>query len=456
MRSLLNLLFCDAPYYTCVSFVEKYVNFGQQTSTNPNTGKPMKILIKQATVVSKQSQFNNKKVDVLIEGGIINQISEAPLGVEVDKVFEGDGLHLSLGFADITANFADPGFEYKEDFKSGAAAAIAGGYTAVGVQPTTQPALHTKSEIEYVVAKSANKGLEVWPIGSLFVANEGKDLAELYDMQLAGAVAFSDAKKPIADAGALSRAIQYAGGINSPVMVLPYDKTIAPGGMVNEGEVATRLGLKGIPALAEELMVARNIALAEYNNAPLHFTAISTQGSVALVRKAKAQGLAITAGVNFYNLFQTDEELTGFDSNFKVTPPLRTQADVDALIAGLQDGTIDIINADHTPENIENKDVEFDFAAYGMIGFEVAFAALNTHVAPKIGLDKLITILTENPRKLFGRPLPDFAEGAKANFTLFNPTQQFTFEKTDIRSKSKNTPFVGTEFTGKVVATILN
>jgi dihydroorotase len=436
-------------------FYGKFVLFlVNQPNILYSKGKSMKILIKQATVVNAGSKFNKKKVDVLIENGIIAKVSESPLTVEADKIIESDGLHLSIGWADITANFADPGFEYKEDMASGAAAAQMGGYTAVGVQPTTQPALHTKAEIEYVVAKSANNAVEIWPIGSLFVANEGKDLAELYDMKLAGAVAFSDAKKPIADAGALSRAMQYAGGINTPIMVLPYDKTVAPGGMVNEGEVATALGLKGIPALAEELMVARNIKLAEYNNAPLHFTAISTQGSVKLIREAKASGLKITAGVNFYNLFQTDEALKGFDSNFKVSPPLRTRADVDALVEGLKDGTIDIINADHNPENIEQKDVEFDFAAYGMIGFEVAFAALNTHVAPKIGLDKLIGILTENPRKLFSREVPQLEEGAKANLTLFNPTEKFTFEKANIRSKSKNTPYIGTEFTGKVIATV--
>jgi dihydroorotase len=436
-------------------FCQKFVLF---LRNQPNIlfikGNPMKILIKQATVVNAGSKFNKKVVDVLIENGIVAKVSESPLAVEADKIIESDGLHLSLGWADITANFADPGFEYKEDMASGAAAAQAGGYTAVGVQPATHPALHTKSEIEYVVAKSANKAVEVWPIGSLFVANEGKDLAELYDMKLAGAIAFSDAKKPIADAGALSRALQYAGGINSPIMVLPYDKTVAPGGMVNEGEVATKLGLKGIPALAEELMVARNIKLAEYNNAPLHFTAISTKGSVALIREAKAAGLPVTAGVNFYNLFQTDDALTGFDSNFKVTPPLRTQDDVDALVDGLKDGTIDIINADHSPETIEYKDVEFDFAAYGMIGLEVAFAALNTHVAPKIGLEKLVSILSENPRRLFAQPIPELAEGAKANFTLFNPSQKFTFAKADIRSKSKNSPYIGTEFTGKVIATV--
>lgn len=436
-------------------FYGKFVLFlVNQPNILYSKGKSMKILIKQATVVNAGSKFNKKKVDVLIENGIIAKVSESPLTVEADKIIESDGLHLSIGWADITANFADPGFEYKEDMASGAAAAQMGGYTAVGVQPTTQPALHTKAEIEYVVAKSANNAVEIWPIGSLFLANEGKDLAELYDMKLAGAVAFSDAKKPIADAGALSRAMQYAGGIDTPIMVLPYDKTVAPGGMVNEGEVATALGLKGIPALAEELMVARNIKLAEYNNAPLHFTAISTQGSVKLIREAKAAGLKITAGVNFYNLFQTDEALKGFDSNFKVSPPLRTQADVDTLIEGLKDGTIDIINADHNPENIEQKDVEFDFAAYGMIGFEVAFAALNTYVAPKIGLDKLIGILTENPRKLFARALPELAEGAEANITLFNPTEKFTFEKSNIRSKSKNTPYIGTEFTGKVIGTV--
>lgn len=415
----------------------------------------MNIHIKQATVVNPASEFNGKKVDVLIENGIISHISLKPITGKAAKIYEGDSLHLSVGWADLSANFCDPGHEEKEDIKSGAAAAAAGGFTAVGVLPDTKPAIQTKSEVEYLIAKSQSLPVEVWPIGSLYANNEGKDLAELYDMQQAGAVAFSDAKKPVGDSGAVNRALQYAQGINAMVMFLPLDKQMAAGGMVNEGEVATRLGLKGIPAIAEELMVARNIALAEYNNAAIHFSAIATKGSVKLIRKAKAKGIKVTAGVNFYNLFLTDEALTGFDANYKVNPVLRTADDVEALIEGVNDGTIDIINSDHSPENIENKDLEFDFAAYGMLGLEPMFPALNTYVAEKIGFAKLISLLTVNPRKLIGKPVPAFKEGAKANLTLFDPTEQFTFTKADIRSKSKNTPFIGTEFTGRVVATIV-
>jgi len=415
----------------------------------------MNIHIKQATVVNPTSEFNGKKVDVLIEDGIIKQISTKPITGKAAQIIEGDDLHLSIGWADLSANFCDPGHEEKEDIKSGTAAATAGGYTAVGVLPATSPAIQTKSEVEYIVAKGRGLAAELWPIGALFTNNEGKDLAELHDMQLAGAVAFSDAKKPVNDSGAVSRALQYAQGINAVVMLLPLDKQMAAGGMVNEGEVATRLGLKGIPAIAEELMVARNIALAEYNKAALHFSAIATKASVKLIRKAKAKGMKVTAGVNFYNLFLTDEVLVGFDANYKLNPPLRTAEDVEALIEGVIDGAIDIINSDHSPENIENKDLEFDFAAYGMIGLETLFSALNTYVADKIGLEKLITILSENPRKLIGKPVPEFKEGAKANFTLFNPNEKYTFGKEHIRSKSKNTPFIGTAFKGKVVATVL-
>lgn len=414
----------------------------------------MNIHIKQATVINSVSEFNGKKVDVLIEDGVITQISTKPIMGKAAQIIEGDNLHLSIGWADLSANFCDPGHEEKEDIKSGAAAAAAGGYTAVGVLPVTNPAIQTKSEVEYLLARGKGLPVELWPIGSLFIANEGKDLAELFDMQQAGAVAFSDAKKPVNDSGAVSRALQYAQGINAVIMLLPLDKQMAAGGMVNEGEVATRLGLKGIPAIAEELMVARNLALAEYNNASLHFSAIATKASVKLIRKAKAKGMKVTAGVNFYNLFLTDEVLVGFDANYKLNPPLRTAEDVEALIEGVIDGTIDVINSDHSPENIENKDLEFDFAAYGMIGLEVLFSALNTYIGEKIGLEKLVAILTDNPRKLIGKPSPEFKEGAKANLTLFNPTTKYNFGKEYIRSKSKNTPFIGTEFTGRVVGTI--
>lgn len=414
----------------------------------------MNIHIKQATVINPGSEFNGKKVDVLIENGIISQISLKPITGKAAKIYEGEGLCLSLGWADISANFCDPGHEEKEDLKSGAAAAVAGGFTAVGVLPGTKPAIQTKSEVEYIVAKSQALPVEVWPIGSIYINNEGKDLAEMFDMKQAGAVAFSDAKNPVSDSGSVNRALQYAQGINATIMLLPLDKQMAAGGMVNEGEVATRLGLKGIPAIAEELMVARNIALAEYNNAAIHFSAIATKGSVKLIRKAKAKGIKVTAGVNYYNLFLTDEMLVGFDANYKVNPVLRTADDVEALVEGVIDGTIDIINSDHSPENIENKDLEFDFAAYGMLGLEPLFPTLNTYVAEKIGLDKLITLLTINPRKLVGKPVPNFKEGAKANITLFNPTVQFTFGKEHIGSKSKNTPFIGAELTGQVVGII--
>lgn len=414
----------------------------------------MKIYIQQAKVICSTSAYHNQVVDILVDNGIITQIGENLVIDNADTTYQANGLCVSLGFACTHVNVPDPGLEHKEDLNSAVKAAKNGGFTAMGIQPGTTPPMQTKAAIEYTLAKTANSGVEAWPIGALFIDNQGKDLAELYDMQQAGAVAFSDAGNPVTDSGAMGRAMQYANGIGAVLMVFPLDKSMAAQGIVNEGVNATRLGLKTQPAIAEELMVARNIALAKYYGVGLHFSAISTAGSVALIAQAQADGLAITAGVHFYNVCLTDDVLQTFDSNYKTQPPLRTQPDVEALIQGLNDGVISLINTNHTPQAIEDKDVEFDFAGYGMLGLDVAFAALNTYVAPKIGIDKLVHILTQNPRLLLNRNIPTLAEGAAANLTLFNPTEEFTFGLSDIASKSRNTPFIGTTFTGRVVAVV--
>jgi dihydroorotase len=277
----------------------------------------------------------------------------------------------------------------------------------------------------------------------------------MYDMQQAGAVAFSDDKKAVNNSGLLMRALLYAQNFGGLIITHCDEKSISNDGKMNEGITSTQLGLKGIPALAEELMVDRNIFLAEYTNAAIHISNISTQKSVDLIRQAKLKGLKVTASVNAYNIALDDSVLKEFDSNYKLNPPLRTKEDSEALKKGIADGTIDALSCDHRPQDIESKDVEFDYASNGMIGLETAFGLINSNKG-KIKLETIIKALTSNPRKILKLKESKIEEGEIANITLFNPAHDWVFEKKHIQSKSKNTPLIGTKFTGKVIGIINN
>lgn len=413
----------------------------------------MNILIKSAHIIDSKSPYNGKVVDVLIENGMIRSIKSKIIPQKNVKVIEAKNLHLSAGWLDMQVSFCDPGFEHKEDLNSGINAAIAGGYTGVAVVSSTNPPIHSKGDVQYIKNKTVNSIVDVHPIGTVSYRQEGKDISEMYDMQLAGAVAFSDDKKPITDAGLLMRALLYSQNFGSLIITHCDEKSISQDGKMNEGSTSTILGLKGIPALAEELMVGRNIFLAEYTNAPIHISNISTQKSVSLIKQAKANGLKITASINAYNIALDDTALLGFDSNFKLNPPLRIKSDMEALRKGLADGTIDAITSDHRPQDIESKDIEFDYASNGMIGLESAFGLINTNKG-KIKLETIIDALTTNPRTILKLEQPKIAEGQQANITLFDPEVEWIFEKKNIRSKSANTPFIGTKFKGKVIGII--
>jgi len=409
----------------------------------------MNLLIKSAKIVDSNSPHNGKKVDILIENGIIKSIKSTIKDKSVKNI-EVENLHASPGWFDMQVNFRDPGFEYKEDLISGTEAAAHGGFTGVAVMPSTHPPIHTKADIEYIKNKTVNSIVDVYPIGALSHKMDGKDISEMYDMHQSGAVAFSDDKQPILNAGLLLRALMYAKNFNGLVVTHCDDKNVSLDGKINEGETSTMLGLKGIPALAEELMVARNIYLAEYAETGIHISSVSTAKSVELIRQAKSRKLKITASVNAYNLILDDSSLKDFDTNYKVNPPLRTKADIEALKKGLIDGTIDAIVSDHSPEDEENKKVEFDHAAFGMIGLETTFAAANTNRG-KMSLEKLISKISINPRKILNLPIPEIKEEAEANLTFFDPDKKWKFEEKYIHSKSKNTPFIGTVFQGKAL-----
>jgi dihydroorotase len=413
----------------------------------------MNVLIKQATIVDSKSPFHNKTVDILIEKGVITQIKSKIVPTKNSKIIEVKDLFVSAGWIDMQANFCDPGNEHKETLQTGLAAAAKGGFTGVCVMSGTNPPLHDKSQIEYIKSRALNNIVDVFPIGTVSHQQEGKDLSEMYDMKLAGAVAFSDYKKPIKDAGLILRALQYASSIDSFIIAHCDDKTISQEGQMNEGVSSTKLGLKGIPALAEELMLQRNLQIVEYTGGRLHIPTISTKGSVELIKKAKANGLHVTAGVAAHNLVLDETSLEGFDTHFKVNPPLRSKDDVIALRKALENGIIDVVVSDHAPQDTESKDLEFDLAENGMIASQTAFNCLvSSH--SKITSQKIADVLAENPRTILGIKEQEVAENRLANLTLFTLTNHTIFSEKDNASKSNNSPFFGKSLQGKVIACI--
>ena len=408
----------------------------------------MKTVFLQSVHILHPEHSAKDPVDVLLENGKIAAIGKA-LKVPADaEVVKGHDAWLMPGFFDLNVNFGEPGLETKEDLQSGCRAALAGGVTSLALMPNTQPALHSKSEIAYVVNKSAAEAVKVYPIGAISEKRAGENLAELYDMQQAGAIAFSDGDHPVQDAGLMSRALLYAKGIGAKIFAFAEDAGLAGKAPVNEGPMSTLLGLKGNPALAEELMISRDIELAAYHDTAIHFSTISSARSVQLIREAKAKGLKVTCDVAVHHLVFNEEVLSGFDSQFKVKPPLRTETDRLALLAGLKDGTIDAIVSQHTPHEIEFKAVEFGLAAYGMTGLQTLLPlALKAGLKPAEILEKLVI----NPRKILGLSLPKIAEGASAELVLFDTKAQWTLNAESNLSRSANHPLFGQQLTGKVL-----
>lgn len=408
------------------------------------------ILIKSCTVIDPQSNHHQKVVDVLIEKGKITQIA-SKISSDATEI-DGKGKFLSIGFFDLNASLGEPGLETKEDFETGSKAASAGGFTGLAVMPHNAPTTDSKSQVAYIINKAKGNLVDIFPYGCVSQKREGKDLAEMFDMQQTGAIAFTDGDRPIQDAGLMERALLYAKGFDALVMSYPEDESIAGKAKMNEGAMSTLLGMKGIPNLAEELMVVRDLYLAEYTGAKVHFSTISTAHSVELIKAAKKKGIPVTCDVAAHHLVLTDEAVADFDSNYKVKPPLRTATDVKALIKGLKDGVIDAIVSQHKPQEIEFKAVEFEIALYGIIGLQTALSlTLKAGLNPAEAVEKLAIA----PRKILGLAVPTITEGSEANLVLFDENE-WEYNSANNFSKSANSPFLNQQLKGKVWLTCNN
>ncbi|MFT4094574.1 MAG: dihydroorotase [Niabella sp.] len=411
----------------------------------------MNIIIKQAKIIDPTSPHNGQVADIHIANGKIKSINKK-LSVKGVKTLDVKGLHVSPGWMDIFSDFADPGFEYRETITSGARAAAAGGYTHICIVPNTQPAIDQKSVVEYVIQKSKELPVTIYPLGSITRGAEGKELAEMYDMKQSGAIAFTDGKNPLQSAGILVKALQYIKSFNGVLIQVPDDKSISPNGLVNEGITSTQMGLPGRPEIAEEIAVANNIRLNEYAGSKLHLTGISTEASLKFVKEAKQKKADVTCSVTPYNLIFCDEDLVGYDTNLKVHPSLRNKKDRKALQKAIKDGSVDCIASHHIPQDKDNKVVEFEYAKNGMISLQTVYAALNTAL-PDIAQQRWVELLAVNPRSILSLPVPSIIEGNEASLTFFDPKKNWVFNESDILSQSKNSPFTGRSFTGKPVGT---
>jgi len=402
-------------------------------------------LLKNITVLDKTSEHNGKKVNVLIENGKIAKIGTAVEDAAAETI-DFSGSYLAPGFCDLYVNINDPGFEYREDITSVANAAIAGGFTTICATADNHPITQSKAQVEYILNNAKNTPVSILPIGAVTENFDGKTPTEMLDMHYAGAIAFSDVPHSVKDSGVLLRALQYVQPFDGLIITMPFDKTLVGDGQVNESEVSVRMGMKGITNLSEYSMVQRDIELLKYTGGKLHFVGISTSESIDLIRKAKAEKLNVTCSVFVHHLVSDENEVKNFDSNYKVFPPLRTKDDQQALIEGLKDGTVDCVSTQHTPLNIDEKNVEFEVADFGIIGLETAFGLLNKKLENIISKEKLIELLSANPRKIINQT------ASSSDFIILNFEEEWTLTEKNSKSKSRNSPYLNTPLKGKVKA----
>lgn len=406
----------------------------------------MNLIIRNTTILDPKSSFHQQKVDILIVDGVIQNIGNQLPNPHQYTEIKTPNLYTSVGWFDTSVSFGEPGFEDCETIANGLATASKSGFTGIALQPNTFPVIDNQSQVYFVLQKSVGKATQLFPIGAMTKGSQGNDLAELLDMKNAGAVAFGDYNKNISNANLMKIGLQYVQDFDGLLIAFSQEESLKGNGIANEGIISTKLGMKGIPNLAEELMIARNLYLLEYTGGKLHIPTISTAQSVELIRQAKAKGLHVTCSVAAHHLTLTDDLLTEFDTRYKVLPPLRNETDRKALLEGVLDNTIDCITADHQPIDIEHKKMEFDLAKFGTIGLESIWGSLST-VLP---IEKIIEKLTDG-RNIFTNENPTIAINAIANITMFTNDGEWVFNKKHILSKSKNSAFIGQKMKGKVV-----
>lgn len=411
------------------------------------------ILIKSATIIDEGGSFHGDTASVLIENGRIAKIGKKLPAA--NRTIDAKGMILSIGWFDMRASFGDPGYEYKEDLESGIAAATAGGFTGLALLPNNKPVTQSKNEVSYLRSHNGTSLTQIFPVGAVSLDTKGEELTEMIDLHHAGAVAFSDGIQPIWHTDILLKSLQYLRKFDGLLINKPEDVRLNLYGTMNEGVNSTMLGMKGMPALAEELIVQRDLELLAYAGGRLHFTCVSSEKSLAMIRAAKKKGLDVSCDVASYQMLFDDSALTGFDTNYKVNPPFREKKDNKALIKGLQDGTIDVIVSAHVPQDEENKKLEFDLAAFGITGLQTVAANLS-QLSQSVEMATLIKAVTVSPRKLLYLDMPAIKEGAAANLTLFDPEREWVLDNTTNQSKSRNSPFWGQKLKGKTVAVFNN
>ncbi|GGK89521.1 dihydroorotase family protein [Rufibacter glacialis] len=415
----------------------------------------MDLLFKAVTIVDASSAFNGQTVDLLLKEGRLHQMASS-LEVDNAQVIPSQGLHCSIGWFDLIAFTGEPGFEHRETLDNFMKAAAFGGFTEVACLPNVDPVTQTRSSLEFFKNRSKTSAVRLHPIAAITHNLEGKDLSEILDLKEAGAIAFSDGHGSLQAEDTILKALEYLRLFGGVLINHPENKKIASGGQMHEGLASTRLGMKGIPAIAEEVQVARDLQLLNYVGGKLHLSQLSTAAGLQLVRTAKAQGLHVTCDVAAHQAAFTDEMIAPFDTNYKVSPPFRSEEDRLAILEALQDGTIDALVSAHSPWNEEAKELEFDLAEPGIIGLQTAFSVANGTMSSHVSWNEIVEKFTVGSRKVVSLPIPALEVGEEANLTFFHPTQTWVFDESLNASAAKNSPFLGQMLKGCVFGTYMN